>query len=341
MNILQYSPAYRPNVGGLEFIVHTLAREFVELGHNSRILTPQPGTCRDDVELGVIRRPSLRQQLTALRWADAVICHQDVLKLAWVLASTKKPALMMINVSPQRRRWPASWLMRRIIQRCDMYASSRHLAREVSERFSVHCGVLPNPYDAKNFYPPSDRNKRTIDLVFVGRLAFVKGVDVFVESLAELARCGLRPSVAIIGGGEDCSKIEGLIGLHGLGSHVDMRGPLSGEQIADVLRNAYCMVVPSRYEPFGIVALEGRACGCRLVTTDAGGLPEAAGEEALIVRHSSAQALSSTLKKVLEERRLADEKSSNPPADDGCLKRYEPWNVALSYLSVLGAAKLT
>jgi glycogen(starch) synthase len=339
MKILQYSPVYRPTVGGLEFVVRTLGQEFLKLGHESRILTNQDGSWHDDAELGVVRRPTPYSQLDAIRWADAVICHQDALRLVWPLALISgKPALMIMNMSPQKRRWPARVLMQRVVGKCRLYASSQHLAKEAQSHFVSPCGVLPNPYDPGCFFLPSVPAERPIDLVFVGRLAFVKGVDLFVESLAELARSGQRPTVKIIGDGEDRPKVERLIQAHGLAGQVELLGTLEGGEIADILRKTFCLVVPSRFEPFGIVALEGRACGCRIVATNAGGLPEASGNDALIVQHSSAEALTPALREVLRQREAAGGGMSFAQSKDILLQRHEPRNVAAAYLDILASA---
>jgi len=338
MNILQYCPAYRPNIGGLEFVVHMLAREFADLGHKSRILTTQAGAWIDDAELGVVRRPGVAAQLAAITWADAVVCHQDVLGLAWPLAWVRKPALMMIHVSPQQRRSPASLLMHHIAKHCLMNAASRSLAKEVTDLFGEPCGVLPNPYDPVYFYPPGESVERTTDFVFVGRLAMVKGTDLLIESFASLAKEGLRPSLEIIGDGEHRSKIEGLIQSHGLAGHVRMLGALDAAQIGDVLRRSYCLVVPSRYEPFGIVALEGRACGCEIIATDAGGLPEAAGADAFIVPHSRAESLTPALRNALERKLSAHDSMRRPRVLDRLLSEHKPRNVAAAFLRALGHA---
>jgi glycosyltransferase involved in cell wall biosynthesis len=163
----------------------------------------------------------------------------------------------------------------------------------------------------------------------------VKGTDLLIESFASLAKEGLRPSLAIIGDGEHRSKIEGLIQSHGLAGHVKMLGALDAAQIGDVLRRSYCLVVPSRYEPFGIVALEGRACGCRIIATDAGGLPEAAGADAFIVPHDSAEAITTALRSVLEQRVSERDSTSSVPSLDGFLLRHEPRNVAVAFLEAL------
>ena len=163
----------------------------------------------------------------------------------------------------------------------------------------------------------------------------VKGADIFVEALGRLEDQGLRPTVQMIGDGEERSKLEGLILKHRLGSNVKLLGNLDGAQIGDILRRAYCLVVPSRYEPFGIVALEGRACGCKLVVTDAGGLSEAAGTSALVVERCSPEAMARGLAEVLEQRSSSDLKSGASIVPDKDLERHDPRSVALAYLSAL------
>jgi glycosyltransferase involved in cell wall biosynthesis len=63
-----------------------------------------------------------------------------------------------------------------------------------------------------------------------------------------------------------------------LRGQVRFAGKLSGKSLAQELRRHRILVVPSRWaEPFGIVALEGIACGCVVVGSDQGGLVEAIG----------------------------------------------------------------
>jgi len=335
VNILQYCPVYRPSVGGLEFVVYTLAKEFVALGHTSRILTLQKGECSDDSSLGVIRRGGLQDQIAALRWADAVICHQDSLRLAWPLLGGMRPALMMVNITPQHRRWPASRLMRRIAVNCVVYGSSEFLAEQVKERLGVPCAVLPNPYDAKRFYPAPAGAPRTIDFAFVGRMVHLKGPDLFVKSLARVAASGAKFSAVLIGGGSERSNLEQLIAANSLEDSVKLVGQLDGEQIAEVLRDTRCLVVPSRYEPFGIVALEGRACGCKLVVTGTGGLPAAAGRNALIVPEGDVDAMADGMMRTLRGLRRND--ASVEVVVDRELEKHEPRSVAKAYLGALAA----
>jgi glycosyltransferase involved in cell wall biosynthesis len=73
---------------------------------------------------------------------------------------------------------------------------------------------------------------------------------------------------------------------------VSFEGTLKGKELSLALNQHDVMVIPSRCkEAFGIVALEGLACGCKIVCPDEGGLKEAAGKGSFIYRHNDLASL--------------------------------------------------
>ena len=96
------------------------------------------------------------------------------------------------------------------------------------------------------------------------------------------------------------------------------------------------MAVPSRWaEPFGIVALEGIACGCVVVGTNLGGLPEAIGPCGVTVPNADTSAMARALRSLLENDRLRADYRSCAPVH---LARHSRLEVARSYLRVLESA---
>ena len=78
---------------------------------------------------------------------------------------------------------------------------------------------------------------------------------------------------------------------------VDFLGNLSPDGVANALRSASCLVIPSDWgESFGLVAIEGIACGCHVIGSNDSGLPEAVGQAGVVVEKGSAAALSVALK---------------------------------------------
>src|SRR5439155_17292393 len=112
------------------------------------------------------------------------------------------------------------------------------------------------------------------DLVFLGRLVSDKGCDLLIQSLGRLAEQGLRPSLTVIGDGPERSRLQNLAKSLNLQDQVTFAGAPTSEEVARLLRQHSLLVVPSVYEEsFGVVALEGMACGCVVIGSDGGGLP--------------------------------------------------------------------
>jgi D-inositol-3-phosphate glycosyltransferase len=113
-------------------------------------------------------------------------------------------------------------------------------------------------------------------LLFVGRIQPLKGVDVAVETLAELgvddARLLIVGGSSGLEGGDEVRKLEKLISDRGLVDRVIMVPPQPHHMLSTYYRAADVCLVPSRSESFGLVALEAAACGTPGVASDVGGL---------------------------------------------------------------------
>jgi glycosyltransferase involved in cell wall biosynthesis len=103
-------------------------------------------------------------------------------------------------------------------------------------------------------------------------------------------------------------------------------------ELVKLLQEHKILVIPSRYdEPFGVVALEGIACGCVAVGSSGGGLPEAIGSCGVTFPNGDANALAQALEQLLrqpdEQRRL----TANAPQH---LARFHPTVIAEAYLAL-------
>ena len=133
--------------------------------------------------------------------------------------------------------------------------------------------------------------------MFLGRLVSDKGVDVLLAALALLAARGAparaRRSSATGPSGRGLEEQAARLGIAG---QVRFLGSRQGEEIVRLLNAHRILVVPSRYdEPFGIVALEGIACGCLVIGSRGGGLKEAIGRCGLTFRNGDAGELADLL----------------------------------------------
>ncbi|WP_079039470.1 D-inositol-3-phosphate glycosyltransferase [Streptomyces sp. Root431] len=118
--------------------------------------------------------------------------------------------------------------------------------------------------------------------LYAGRIQPLKGPDVLVRAIAELLRQepGLhrRLLVPVVGGHSGATR-EGtawkLAGELGVTDVLRSCPPVPQEELADWYRAADVLVVPSRSESFGLVALEAQACGTPVLAAAVGGLPTA------------------------------------------------------------------
>lgn len=106
-----------------------------------------------------------------------------------------------------------------------------------------------------------------------GRLSSSKGFDVLLDAVSKLALPDVACVVAGLDGGAGAllrQQARYAVGTTG----VALPGPLTRQELADLFSLASVVAVPSRIEPFGLVALEAAAHGTRVVASAVGGLPE-------------------------------------------------------------------
>jgi glycosyltransferase involved in cell wall biosynthesis len=129
-----------------------------------------------------------------------------------------------------------------------------------------------------------------------------KGADVLIDALAILAAKGIRVRATIIGDGPEEAALKARVASAGLGGTVLFLGSLDQAALVRELNRHRILAVPSYWgEPFGIVALEGAACGCVPVGTDDGGLPEAIGSCGPVVAKRDPAALACALETLLAD----------------------------------------
>ncbi len=175
----------------------------------------------------------------------------------------------------------------RVIGCCDAICASGPVeARQLVELYGAPAElieVVPPGVDHA-FFSPGDRAgaRRALGLddrptvLFVGRIQPLKGVTVAVEALAASTVPDAR--LCIVGGpsgadGEaELARVRALVGDLGLEGRVEFVDPQPHHLLSTFYRAADVVVVPSRSESFGLVALEAAACGVPVVAADVGGL---------------------------------------------------------------------
>lgn len=309
MNILLYSPAFAPNLGGLETFVEILAEEWTRAGCEVAVVTRTAGAAGDGQRAFRVARRSGPSELLRLTRRCEVFFQANVsLRGLWPLLLVRRPLVVSHHSwycrTDGRIAWPDR-LKRHLSERA---AASIAVSRAVAEDLGAGTITIGNPYRDEIFHAHPDI-ARDLDLAAVGRLVSDKGFDLLLDALAILDReFGLAPRLTLIGDGPERAALAEQAERLGLGSRVEFTGALAPAEISRRLAAHRVLVVPSRYrEPFGIVVLEGIACGCAVIGSAGGGLADAIGPCGLTFPNGDVRALAARISELLgsAERRTA------------------------------------
>ncbi|HEY80764.1 MAG TPA: glycosyltransferase family 4 protein [Caldilineae bacterium] len=125
------------------------------------------------------------------------------------------------------------------------------------------------PYIRRRWAGPDDPL-----IFFVGRLEWEKGPDLLVEAMPRVLEDFPNAKLILAGKGSYTDQIVELIHRLGLEDRVQVVGFISDQTRNEIYAVADVAVFPSRYEPFGIVALEAMAAGAPVIVGDVGGFSE-------------------------------------------------------------------
>jgi len=146
----------------------------------------------------------------------------------------------------------------------------------------VKVSVIPPGVDLSRFRPMSQIQSREFlgygegkNILFVGRLEPLKGLDVLLRAVAALEDLG-DVTLNIVGGDENSeekTRLQALASRMKLTQNVRFVGSVTQDELPLHYNAADVCVLPSHYESFGLAALEAAACGRPVVASEVGGLP--------------------------------------------------------------------
>jgi len=144
-------------------------------------------------------------------------------------------------------------------------------------------------------------------LLFFGRLEWEKGVQDLLAALPRIRRAHRGTRLVVAGEGSHATWLVEQARKHKVRRAVDFVGHLTDRELTATLAAADAVVLPSKYEPFGIVALEAAAAGTPLVASTAGGLGEVVldGVTGVSFTPGDVEGLASAVRSVLDDRPAA------------------------------------
>ena len=208
------------------------------------------------------------------------------------------------------------WMVRRA-QR--VITCSHYMRGHVADVFDVderRVTVIPNGIDPADMRPMGDLAALRRDfaapdeklVLLVGRLVYEKGFQTALEALPAVLRRVPGVRFLVAGSGTHEAQLREQARRLGLMRHGMFLGWIGDDVLHSLYRIADLCVVPSLYEPFGLVALEAMASGCPCLVADTGGLREVVphGDVGLRFRSRDARSLARMLERMLTDDALRD-----------------------------------
>jgi len=301
-------------VGGIAAHVDGLSRAMVRAGHEVTVLSLHTPEAEDDsIDHGVRvlranidlpwlpddnivgRMCSANHQITQLaaqlgKWRPDVVHAHDWL-VSWAGDTLAKvldvPLVATIHATERGRHGghvppgtPAAinsvewWLT---YQASDVICCSKFMIREVVGGFDLPMDkihLVPNGVDPAVWAPPTPRPLREPLVLAWGRVQYEKGFQVLARAVGALRTRVPGIRCVIAGRGSYLAELQSQIDVEGLSDVVHLTGFVSDSDLRELLHRAGCSVIPSLYEPFGIVALESMAAGAPTIVARTGGLAE-------------------------------------------------------------------
>jgi len=161
----------------------------------------------------------------------------------------------------------------------------------------MHCGVVP-----ENYQRPRPETSGS-ELIFVGRIAGIKGEGILLEAVAQLVPDFPDLHLKIVGDGPDKDIIAARTAELGLQDHVTLTGYLSQTGVAEAMGAADIFALPSFAEGVPIVLMEAMATGLPVVTTRIAGISELVehGVSGALCAPSDVDGLAETLRGLLKD----------------------------------------
>ncbi len=180
-----------------------------------------------------------------------------------------------------------------------LIANSRGL-KELAQAFEpdLPIEVIPNGVDTAAFSPAPEMPE-TAQILFVGRLAKIKGPDVLLRALAQLKACDWH--CTLVGDGPQRPELEALARSAGLTERLTFAGWQPRDALLSWYQRASVFVLPSRQEGMPNALLEAMACGLPAVATRVSGSAELVleGETGFLVPPEDDTALAQALKELI------------------------------------------
>jgi glycosyltransferase involved in cell wall biosynthesis len=324
MKILMWLPAgFMPAIGGLESFTETLAKELIAAGHQVSVFAFEhyPSFLPYELVHGIeiFRFPSIqllqgKEQLQTYKTLSNAMkqLSPDILHLQFTASAN----LMFFFLLLKTLKMPL------VVTTHGLFDDlSKHLYQRVAERANHIICVSKYLLDESHQYLVNTRAKlsfiyngiRITDSLFslisfkpprllcLGRFTAEKGYDLAIKAYAMILKNHPQTQLTLVGAGVEKDNLQTLARHCGVADNVSFLPPLNSEQCLRIINESSIVLIPSRYESFGLVAIEAGMLGRPVIASDVGGLPEIikSGETGVLVQKENINDLHASIDDLL------------------------------------------
>lgn len=346
MKILIYQPRVSYYIGGGEIYPLQMAKFFMMLGHSVTILTTKadylveseyfknfirdnPNIKVEYLELDLNYKDiyNIKPGMCQTRWDKESIWvsrlayefmlknKYDVISVHYVLDALAVPfkckCVLHLHGAPDK----ISDLCRIVLEKQkNLIAVSQKVKNQwIKLGIKKDIQISTNAIDPNVFYPAINA-KKDIDILFVGRLIEIKGVQYILKSIKRLQRKNMYPKLVIIGDGPYREELYKLTENLHIEKQVQFRGQVSQKELIESYQKSKCVVLPS-IQKEGIMStlLEAAACRNAIITTTGTSMAEFAkdNQNAILVKPCDDIDLSNKIYSLLNNEELINKISNN------------------------------
>jgi MMP alpha-(1->4)-mannosyltransferase len=205
------------------------------------------------------------------------------------------------------RRWHSFLgMQKKVVKQLDHIVTVSECSRtDISRAFDRaenDISLIYNGIDTETFQPRAHISAKPFRVMTTASADQpLKGLKFLLEAIAALKPQYPQLELLIVGKLKEGGQTERQLQDLKLADSVEFVSGISTEKLVDYYSEASVVVSPSLYEGFGLPAGEAMACGCAVISSDGGALPEVVGDAGVVVPAGDSKALKVALEKVLTD----------------------------------------
>ncbi len=256
--------------------------------------------------------------------ADVVHAHEFQVGMPGIVAAAVSRAPLIVSehwsaLAQGRLPQGETDRARRFFRRAAVVSPVSH---DMAKRIEALTGAtklrpVPNPVDTNLFVPATRERSDEIRLLSVGNLTAIKGHGVLIDAMPRLLDSHPAVRLDVVGDGELRDDLERRAREHGVGSRVRFHGRVERHRVAEMMRSADVLVLPSLWENLPCVLLEAMSTGLPVVASRVGGTGEIVDSSSgRLVEPDSDAALADGIAQVIDDRDRFNPEAMHRLADD-------------------------